>query len=259
MENPLYKIVHLGTQDSNTGFTEIARGLKEVIDNDADIVYIQSSEISELFAKTREIMGLLVRPDIMASDYQYSHDAHDNLAIHINEIFNDAIIKKTIPVHGFDAGVLNKENQDLLKAIFSKLASLLPDGFDLQFADTFMRKEESTLMHSHYNYHEIADIWGQGYKRDRLSTISAEILLVVAENPESTTRIATDISQINNNTVSENKNLVPEVQKKIPCESAPPNAIIIMRNEVGKEAPWHGPPVDSGKRLTCGLTAGPSI
>jgi hypothetical protein len=228
------KIVHLGTPDSETGLTDIAKGLKEIFKNDADAVYVQSAEISELFAKTREIMRLVynpVSPDVDVKSYPVHtcDDTHEQ----IKAIFHREILINIIDLSNIRVKKSDHQELDNLKNLFRNFVNFThQDDCRINRVDFKIRPEHvEPFLHEHNQ---------SPYKRF-FKYKEAEILFSASEDPKLTTRIVPEYSTADR---------IPENFSRCSTVSAPQDAIILMRNGGSKPNPIHGTPEKPSDRFT---------
>jgi hypothetical protein len=230
------KIVHLGTPDSETGLTDIAKGLKEIFENGADVVYVQSAEISELFAETREIMRLMYNSKQKNLDnMQYYKKLNYDTTQQIKTIFYKCG-KKSIDLSNVKFNQLDQHELNSFKYLFWKFVNFTPNNdYPIKRVDFLISvKSEDSILHVHDNE----------FRRKM-----AEILFAVSENPALTTRIVPEYSTADR---------IPENFSRCSTVSAPQDAIILMRNGGVKPNPIHGPPEKPSNRFTFLATVSPA-
>lgn len=234
------KIIYLGTPDDDTGLTGIAKGLQEIFKNNADVVYVQSAEISELFAETRRIMGLMFNPDLPnvndeCKSFLLRCDAEQKIKATFKEtegIYLDLTGDETEET----VNVLEKldhQGLDDLKNLFQKLANLYPHKSYLANMVEFRMREQSERSFLHQHLKQLFD--------------SAEMLFAVSEDPKLTTRIVQECSIVGRFLGFSNFTTVP----------APQDALILMRNGGHKPNPVHGTPEKPSNRFTFLVTVSP--
>lgn len=270
MSNPLYKIVHLGTPDAQTGLTQIAEGFREIFENGADIVFVQSLEITEYFVVTRRILKFLRQPDTLAPDYQYSYDPslNDKFKQRVLDVFglsanpDHCEIKESV-----DLACLTESDLESYLCIFERLAStILASDFRLHFLDHFHRRSQEPFIHTHLPFTAFAALRGLTFKPEELA-LGAELLFIASEDPEKTTVFPTNLERLVETEEYQNgkrhfdRSELGDIFDQLGMVAAPQDAIIIHRNSEGRPNPFHGIPATDAnhKRSTLVLEIVPKF
>lgn len=237
MSNLLYKIVHLGTPDAQTGLTQIAEGFKEIFEKGADTVYIQSAEISRLFAETRRIMAL------MPANLENDLNQNDDLEQHLKSIFSFSKDHQS-SVNSLDPNSLKPSDTANYFELFNKLAKMfINTGLRTESSLAFIRHpEEKEFLHSHDS-----PVTNHSNGSATVPKICADFVFVTSIDPNITTRIATSLEGLER---GDSYNYDDWITTDLPTESVPRDALIILRNGGDRENPWHGTAKYDGHRFS---------